>query len=131
LDKDMATAPRINPTPITAHQIENILAFRTKPGAETIKGGETKELGVVGVGQFRSIRLVCDERTGSTCNVLVRMTIMEGNELVASLDQVLLTPHAQNTRVYEVPGTQLSISIDGIGAANTQGAVDVLLYGQY
>jgi hypothetical protein len=131
LEKDMATAPKIIPTPITAHQVENVLAFRTKVGAESIKGGQTIELGTVEVGHFQKIRLVCDERIGSTCNVLVRMTIMEGNELVASLDQVLLTPHAQTTRVYDVPGTQLSISIDGIGSATTQGAVDVLLYGQY
>jgi hypothetical protein len=95
------------------------------------KGGQTIELGTVEVNEFQKVRLVCDERIGSTCNILVRMTIMEGNELVALLDQVLLTPHAQTTRVYDVPGTQLSISIDGIGAANTQGAVDVLLYGQY
>jgi type III secretion protein HrpB1 len=127
----MATAPRSTPTPITSHQIENILAFRTIPGAESIKGGESRDLGTVDVSQFDKVRLVCDERIGSTCNVLVRLTIMEGNELVALLDQVMLTPHAQNTRVYDVPGTRLSISIDGIGAANTQGAVDVLLYGQY
>jgi hypothetical protein len=37
----------------------------------------------------------------------------------------------RNTIVYDVPGTKLPISIDGIGAANTQGAVYVLLYGQY
>ncbi len=62
---------------------------------------------------------------------MVRLTITEGNELVALLDQVLLTPHAQLTRVYDVPGTKISVAIDGIGAANTQGAVDVLVYGQY
>src|ERR1700753_3124203 len=107
--KTMATAPKITPS----HPVENVLAFRTKPGAESIKGGETKELGVVEVSHFRKIRLVCDERIGSTCNIRVRMTIMEGSELVASLDQVLLTPHAQTTRVYDVPGTKLSISIDG------------------
>ncbi|HEX4604991.1 MAG TPA: hypothetical protein VH724_13415 [Candidatus Angelobacter sp.] len=127
----MATAPRSTPTPITANQIENVLAFRTKPGAESIKGGESRDLGTVDVSHFDKVRLVCDERIGSTCNVLVRLTIMEGNELVALLDHVLLTPHAQNTRVYDVPGTRLSVSIDGIGAANTQGSVDVLLYGQY
>ncbi|HKV94321.1 MAG TPA: hypothetical protein VJW20_17365 [Candidatus Angelobacter sp.] len=127
----MATAPRSTPTPITAHEIENILAFRTKPGAESVRGGETKELGTVEVSHFDKIRLVCDERIGSTCNVLVRLTIMEGNELVALLDHVLLTPHSQNTRVYDVPGTKLSIALDGIGPATTQGAVDVLVYGQY
>jgi type III secretion protein HrpB1 len=124
----MATAPKI-PTPI--HELENVLAFRTKVGAETVKGGETRELGTVETASFDKIRLVCDERIGSTCNVLVRLTIMEGNELVAFLDTVLLTPHAQVTRVYDVPGTKLNVAMDGIGPANTHGAVDVLIYGQY
>jgi hypothetical protein len=123
----MATAPKITPI----HEVENILAFRTKVGAESVRGGETKELGTVEVARFDKIRLVCDERIGSTCNVLVRLTIMEGNELVAFLDTVMLTPHAQLTRVYDVPGTKLNVAIDGIGSSSTQGSVDVLIYGQY
>jgi hypothetical protein len=86
---------------------------------------------MVEVAQFDKIRLVADERVGSTCNVLVRLTITEGNELVAELDQVLLRPHGQVTRVYDIPGTKIQVSIDGIGAQNTKGAVDVLIYGQY
>lgn len=124
----MATAPKI---PLPVHEIENVLAFRTKPGAETVKGGESKELGIVETSRFDKIRLVCDERIGSTCNVVVRLTFMEGNELVAFLEHLLLTPHAQMTRVYDVPGTKISIAIDGVGAPNTQGSVDVLIYGQY
>lgn len=127
----MATAPKPSITPITPHPIVNVLAFRTIVGGESIKGSETKELGTVDVGQFQKIRLVCDERIGSTCNVQVRLTILEGNELVAFLDQVLLTPHSQTTRVYDVPGTRLSVSMDGIGTPITQGSVDVLIYGQY
>lgn len=124
----MSAAPKI---PIPIREVENVLAFRTKPGAETINAGESKELGVVDVSQFDKIRLVADERVGSTCNVLVRMTITEGNELVAFLDHLVLTPHAQLTKVYDVPCTKLSIFIDGVGAAGTKGAVDVLIYGQY
>ena len=124
----MAASPKI-PTPI--HELENVLAFRTKLGAEMVKGGETKELGIVDTSQFDKIRLVADERVGSTCNILVRLTFMEGNELVAFLDTVLLTPHAQTTRVYDVPGTKINVAMDGIGAANTSGSVDVLIYGQY
>jgi type III secretion protein HrpB1 len=124
----MAASPKL---PIPIHEVENVLAFRTKIGAEPIKGGETKELGHVDTSHFDKIRLVADERIGSTCNVLIRLTFMEGNELVAFLDTVLLTPHAQTTRVYDVPGTKIDVSIDGIGAANTNGAVDVLIYGQY
>lgn len=124
----MATAPKI---PLPIREIENILAFRTKIGGETVKGGESKTLGTIETAQFDKIRLVADERIGSTCNVFIRLTIMEGNELVAFLDHVLLTPHAQVTRVYDVPGTKLEVAIDGVGAANTQGGVDVLIYGQY
>lgn len=124
----MATAPKI---PIPIHEVENVLAFRTKVGGEAIKGGEVKNLGTIDTSRFDKIRLVADERIGSTCNVIVRLTIMEGNELVAFLDQVLLTPHSQLTRVYDVPGVKLDIAIDGVGAANTQGGVDVLIYGQY
>jgi type III secretion protein HrpB1 len=124
----MATVPK---TPLPIHEVENILAFRTKPGAETVKGGESKELGIVDTSRFDKIRLVADERAGSSCNVVIRLTIMEGNELVAFLDHVLLTPHAQMTRVYDVPGTKINVAIDGVGAHNTQGSVDVLIYGQY
>lgn len=124
----MATAPKI-PTPI--HEIENILAFRTAPGAKTVNAGQTEELGVVDVAQFDKIRLVADERAGSTCDVLVRLTITEGSELVAFLDEVTLKPHSQMTRVYDVPCTKLTVSIVGIGLPGTKGAVDVLLYGQF
>jgi len=116
--------------PIPIREMENVLAFRTKPGAETINADESKELGIVDVSQYDKIRLVA-ERTESTCNVLIRMTITEGNELVAFLDHLVLTLHAQVTRVYDFPCTKLSIFIDGVGAADTKGAVDVLIYGQY
>jgi type III secretion protein HrpB1 len=124
----MSAAPKI---PIPIREVENVLAFRTRPGAEPINAGESKELGVVDVSQFDRIRLVADERVGSTCNVLVRMTITEGNELVAFLDHIVLTPHAQFTKVYDVPCTKLSLFIDGVGEAGTKGAVDVLIYGQF
>lgn len=124
----MATAPKI---PIPVHELENVLAFRTRVGAEVVKGGESKTLGTVDTSRFDKIRLVADERIGSTCNVFIRLTIMEGNELVAFLDHVLLTPHSQLTRVYDVPGTKLEIAIDGVGAVTTQGSVDILIYGQY
>ena len=79
----MATASKITPI----HELENVLAFRTKPGAESVRGGETRELGTIETSSFDRIRLVCDERIGSTCGVLVRLTIMEGTELVAALGQ--------------------------------------------
>ncbi len=130
----MATSARPTPTPIqpnVTHNVENVLAFRTQVGAVTIPGGQTKLLGVVDVSMYDRIRLVTDERIDSTSNIILRMTFTEGEELVAQLDTVLLTPHSQVTRVYDVPGTKLSIYADSVGAAGTQGSLDVLIYGQY
>jgi len=127
----MATAPKMPPTTLPIHEVENVLAFRTKPGAESINAGESKVLGTVDTSHFDKIRLVADERIGSTCNVFVRLTITEGDEWVAFLDHVVLTPHAQLTRVYDVPCTKLTIAIDGVGERGQKGAVDILIYGQY
>jgi type III secretion protein HrpB1 len=129
----MATAtPKMTPSSaITSHTIENVLAFRTIAGAEPIRAGETKNLGTVDVSHFDKIRLVADERIGSGCNVLVRLTITEGNELVAFLDEVMLMPHQQVTKVYDVPCTNLTVSLVGVGNPGTNGAADVLIYGQY
>lgn len=130
----MATAPRTSPTPIQPHQthnVENVLAFRTTVGSVTIPGGQTKLLGVVDVSMYDKIRLVTDERIDSTANIVLRLTFTEGEELVAQLDTIMLTPHSQLTRVYDVPGTQLSIYADSVGAAGTAGSLDVLIYGQY
>jgi len=130
----MATSPRIAPTPIQPNQtpsVENVLAFRTQVGAVTIPGGQTKLLGVVDVSMYDRIRLVTDERIDSTSNIILRLTFTEGEELVAQLDTIMLTPHSQLTRVYDLPGTQLSVYADSVGAAGTKGSVDVLIYGQY
>jgi hypothetical protein len=132
--KNMATSPRIAPTPIQPNQtpnVENVLAFRTQVGAVAIPGGQTKLLGVVDVSMYDRIRLVTEERIDSTSNIILRLTFTEGEELVAQLDTIMLTPHSQLTRVYDLPGTRLSVYADSVGAAGTKGSVDVLIYGQY
>jgi hypothetical protein len=105
-----------------------VLAFRTKPGGESIPGGQSKQLGAVDLAKFERIRVVADERTGSASNLTIRLTITEGNELVAQLDTLALHPHSQTTRVYEVPGTRLTIFADAAPGAGSDG-VDVLVYG--
>jgi hypothetical protein len=77
---------------------------------------------------FERIRIVADERAGSGSGIQVRVTITEGNELVAQLDVLHLTPHSQVTRVYEVPCTKLTIFADAMGGTGSDG-VDVLVYG--
>ena len=106
-----------------------ILAFRTKKGAVSLPAGKSVHLGTVEVSPFERIRVVADERVGSPTNIAVRLTITEGDELVAQLDTFVLTPHSQLTRVYEVPGTKLSIYADALGGAVGADALDVLVYG--
>jgi len=117
----MSTAPVMQPSNTT-------LAFRTPVGGIAIPAGQSKQLGVVDVSHFERIRVVADERTGSGTGINVRLTITEGNELVAQLDVLSLTPHAQVTRVYEVPGTKLTVFADAAGGKGTDG-LDVLIYG--
>jgi len=105
------------------------LAFRTPVGSVSIPVGETKSLGVVDVQAFERIRVVADERTGSAGPVVVRLTITEGNELVAQLDTLTLQPNSQITRVYEVPCTKLSVFADAISGGGGKSSVDILIYG--
>jgi hypothetical protein len=105
------------------------LAFRTPPGAVSIPVGQTRSLGTVNVGNFAQIRVVADARVGSQSNVAIRLTITEATELVAQLDVLNLTPGAQVTRVYAVPGRTLTVFAAAIGAQVGTSAVDVLVYG--
>ena len=105
------------------------LAFRTPPGAVAVPVGQTKNLGTVQVQPFQQIRVVADERAGSPGNVIIRLTITEGNELVAQLDTLALQPQGQVTRVYDVPGNTLTIFAAAIGPGSGSAGVDVLVYG--
>lgn len=105
------------------------LAFRTPAGAVSIPVGDTKTLGTVDVHSFNRIRVVADERAGSAGPVVIRLTITEGNELVAQLDTFTLQPHAQTTRVYETPCTKLTVFADAASGGTGQSSVDVLIYG--
>jgi len=107
---------------------QTVLAFRTPAGGVSIPAGQSKQLGVVDVSPFERIRVVADERAGSGTGISVRLTITEGNELVAQLDVLHLTPHAQITNVYEVPGTKLTVFADAAPGAGNDG-LDVLVYG--
>jgi len=110
-------------------KMATVLAFRTPAGGVSIPVGSSKELGSVDVSPYRQIRLVADERAGSATNVTLRLTITEGNELVAQLDTPVLAPHSQITRVYDVPGRGLTIFADVAGAGSGSAGVDVLIYG--
>jgi type III secretion protein HrpB1 len=108
----------------------NQLIFRTAVGAVSIPVGTSKHLGDVDVTKYERIRVVADERVGSGSGVRIRLTFLEGSELVAFLDVLTLAPHGQVTQVYEVPGTKLSIDMDALpGPGGGKDAVDVLIYG--
>ncbi len=107
------------------------LAFRTTPGAVSIPTGGSLQLGQVDVSPFTNIRVVADERVGSPTGVTIRVTITEGTELVAQLDVFTLAPHAQLTRVYNTPGTKLTIFADAVGGTAGKDAVDLLVYGSW
>jgi hypothetical protein len=85
-------------------------------------------MGAVDVGPYSKIRVVADERAGSGTGINVRLTITEGNELVAQLDVLHLLPHSQVTRVYDVPGTKLTLFGDAIAGQGSDG-MDLLIYG--
>jgi type III secretion protein HrpB1 len=105
------------------------LAFRTPVGGVAIPAGQSKELGIVDVHNFSKIRVVADERVGSPTGLNIRLTITEGNELVAQLDVLSLAPHSQITRVYDVPGKMLTVFADAVGGGAGNDGLDVLIYG--
>jgi type III secretion protein HrpB1 len=106
------------------------LAFRTPIGAVSIPVGQSITLGTnVDVHPFERIRVVADERVGSAGAVVIRLTITEGNELVAQLDTLTLQPLTEVTRVYEVPGRTLSVFADALPGGSGISKVDVLIYG--
>jgi hypothetical protein len=104
------------------------LIWRTQQGAVAIPAGTSKQLGVVDVSPYSKIRVVIDERIDAKTSVNLRMTFTEGNELVAQLDVLQISPHAQLTRVYDVPGSKLTIFADAIAGMGSDG-IDVLIYG--
>jgi type III secretion protein HrpB1 len=104
------------------------LLFRTPAGSVSIPAGTSKQLGTIDVTLYSKIRIVADERVGSGTGVVIRVTITEGTELVAQLDTISLAPHAQITKVYDVPAAKLTIFADALAGSGSDG-VDVLIYG--
>jgi type III secretion protein HrpB1 len=104
------------------------LLFATPPGSVSIPAGTSKQLGTVDVTAYNKIRIVADERVGSGTGVVIRVTMTEGTNLVGQLDVISLAPHAAVTKVYDVPGSKLTLFADALAGSGTDG-VDVLIYG--
>ena len=105
------------------------LNFRTPPDGENIPAGETRALGRTVVDRYRQIRDIADERGGSANDIDVRLTLTEGDELVAQLDVLKLTPGLEVTKVYDVPGTKLTVFATATDTKTGLSTVDVLVYG--
>jgi hypothetical protein len=86
-----------------------ILASGTPVDGVSISEGQAKEHGSLDVHGFERIRVVADEGIASATRINISLTIKEGNELIAQLDLLQLAPPGQVMRVYEVPGTKLTI----------------------
>lgn len=124
----MATAPKI---PLPVHEIENVLAFDQE---KIVKAGQTEIFGTLDTSRFDKIRLVAANEQ-STCNVHLWLKILEpegrGVEERFILDEFMLKPHNQLTRVFDVPATKLEVTVMGVGKPGTQAEVEVLIFGQY
>jgi len=116
-------------TAITAFALNTTLAFRTPPGSVGVPLGGRRDLGTVDVSRFRQIRVIVDERVGSPTNARIRLSHIEGSTIVGQLDAITLSPHSEIVRVYDVPGTMLKISAEGLGSGSGQDFVDVSIYG--
>src|SRR5215831_6049350 len=86
---------RLLSPPLKEAKMTTSLAFRTPVGGISVPAGQSKALGVVDVSKFSQIRVVADERVGSGTGISIRLTMTEGNELVAQLDILSLLPHSQ------------------------------------
>jgi hypothetical protein len=110
---------------------ETALIWRTQPGASVIQPNSQYAFSIqtVVVSMFRQIRVVGGLRNGGEIPVTVAFGFVEGNELILALDVVTLTAQSPViNKVYDVPGTQLMISVRG-GSGTGTSALDMLIYG--
>jgi hypothetical protein len=107
------------------------LAFNTPPVAAIIPAGKSHDLGTVDVHTFNRIRVLAAERPGSAASVAIVLYLLEekGTLTVGILDTLTLKAGDQITRVYEAPGTMLSIVAILTGAPAPTAGVDVWVWG--
>jgi hypothetical protein len=107
------------------------LAFNTPPVGVFIPAGTSQDLGTVDVHTFDRIRVFADERPGSAASAVISLVLTEakGTLSVGFLDTLILEAGREITRVYEAPGTMLSISAGVAGASGSTAGVDVWVWG--
>jgi hypothetical protein len=109
------------------------LVFRTPTGGASVSAGQTKQLGVVDVSAFKKIRVLAVERPDSATGITIQIGFIlpDTRELLGALDILELTPNFPNsqvTRVYDVPGTEIAISVDAAGGTGSD-SFDVIIFG--
>lgn len=131
--------------PSTPH---TFLAFRTPAGGASLQVGQTKTLGTIDVSPYRKIRVVVNEHADSPTGIQVTLTLTEGSEQIAPLDTIFVTRPlpirmspgslsaipasllpSQSSRIYEVPGTTLTITATALGPGSGTDLIDLFIYG--
>ena len=107
------------------------LAFASTGNTVTCDGlsGTSKILESVSTAAFEEIRVHVN-RSG-TCDVIVRVAVMEGGNNIGALDTIFVTSDAPVvSRTHRVPGRTLRVSFSALRASGTgNGAVSVRLFG--
>lgn len=116
------------PPPQPVGQKVTVLAFRTSAGGVRIEPGTSRDLGRVDVHGFERIRVIAARQESSGAGANLLLTVIENIEEVGLLDVLPLVPNSQITRVYEVPGSSLKLSVEAVGA-EAAAVVNVWVYG--
>lgn len=105
------------------------LLYRTPYGGSIIKCGTIQNLVVaLKVREYPSIRLLIDNRKSSNSTVSVSLIFTEEMDLLIPLDIIILPPGKSFTKVYDIPGTALTIRVEAL-PENGHDSIDLFIYG--
>ena len=102
------------------------LAFRSKPGAESIPPNSSKLIRDIDVSQYSRIRIFVDP--GSR-GIGVRLVVCDGKQEVFALDDFILPRHAKETRLYDLPGTKLRVYVIALEPVGNHDDFDLIVWG--
>lgn len=102
-----------------------------QPPEETflIPVGQTMTLGTINVQPYQQIRVVLAEYKGSPGNVVFNLIISLQGSAWGTLDTVTLSPEGNESLVYDVPGTELTIMASAVGPGTGSVRIYALVFG--
>ncbi|MYL36858.1 hypothetical protein [Halobacillus litoralis] len=111
----------------------NNLIFMTEPGGQTVESGATVDVtkdlrGGIDVRPFYSIRVAGGNRVVSEGPVTFKLIMKVEGVNFLLLDSFRVIPGQQFTRVFNVPGTGLTIKTEADEGSGLN-AVDVVVFG--